>query len=499
MKRQAGVLLHISSLPSKYGIGTLGKEAYEFVDFLYNSNFHIWQILPLTLTSYGDSPYQSPSSKALNPYFIDLEFLISDGLLTVEECDSIKWNDDEKRVNYEILFNNRYKVLKKAFNRFKKDNEDYIKFINANEFLDFAVFMTLKEVHNFRPWNEWEDEYKFYNDNIIDLIKEKYSLSVEFYEWTQYIFLKQFNNLKDYAHKHDVKIMGDMPIYLSYDSVEVWKNPEYFQLDEKHNPTRVAGCPPDCFSEDGQLWGNPLYNWDYMKKENYKWWNDRINYNLSLYDLVRIDHFRGFSGYYSIPYGDKTAKNGKWIKGPGADLFLDKLDYPIIAEDLGMMDEDFYKMMDVVKYPGMKIVMQGFDGDPKSIWKPSNYTENFFSYTTTHDSTTARQFYDDLNDEQKEIFINDLISECKLANVAVPSKNDEPSVFISKIIEINLFNKAKVSMFAMQDLLDIGKEGRMNFPSTLSTDNWSWRLTKNYSLKEVEEKMKNLIKQSNRN
>lgn len=311
--------------------------------------------------------------------------------------------------------------------------------------------------------------------------------------------LKQFNNLKDYAHKHDVKIMGDMPIYLSYDSVEVWKNPEYFQLDERHNPTRVAGCPPDCFSEDGQLWGNPLYNWDYMKKENYKWWNDRINYNLSLYDLVRIDHFRGFSGYYSIPYGDKTAKNGKWVKGPGADLFLDKLDYPIVAEDLGMMDEDFYKMMDVVKYPGMKIVMQGFDGDPKSIWKPSNYTENFFSYTTTHDSTTARQFYDDLNDEQKEIFINDLISECKLANVAIPSKNDEPSVFISKIIEINLFNKAKVSMFAMQDLLDIGKEGRMNFPSTLSTDNWSWRLTKNYSLKEVEEKMKNLIKQSNRN
>ena len=499
MKRQAGVLLHISSLPSNYGIGTLGKEAYKFIDFLHSANFHIWQILPLTLTSYGDSPYQSPSSIALNPYFIDLDLLIEDDLLEIKDCNSITWCKNENRVDYETLFHERFNILRKAFKKFDKSNKKYKDFLDKKEYFDFAIFMTLKELHKFNAWNTWEEKYQTYSKDLVDFVVKNYGKDVQFYEWTQFIFLEQFNNLKNYAHKMDIKIMGDMPIYLSYDSVEVWKNPELFQLDKKHNPTNVAGCPPDCFSEDGQLWGNPLYNWEYMKKNNYKWWNERINYNLKLYDFVRIDHFRGFSGYYSIPYGDKTAKNGKWIKGPGAEMFLDKLQFPIIAEDLGMMDDDFYKMMDIVKYPGMKIVIQGFDGDKNSIWKPSNYTENFFSYTSTHDSQTARQFYDELNKEQKEVFINDLINECLLANVEPPHKNDDPSEFIDKIIEINLFNKAKVSMFAMQDLLDIGKEGRMNFPSTLSTDNWSWRLSKNPYLNELIKKLKKLINSSNRN
>lgn len=475
-KREAGILLHISSLPSKYGIGTLGREAYNFIDFLNQSHLHVWQILPLTLTSYGDSPYQSPSSKALNPYFIDLEFLIEDGLLTKDECDSIEWGGDEGRVNYEILFHNRYNVLKKAFNRFNRNDDSYNEFLNKHEYEDFAIFMTLKELHTYKPWNTWENEYRNYSSKIDKEIKEKYGDLVEFYEWTQYIFLKQYNNLKDYAHKHDVKIMGDMPIYLAYDSVEVWKDSELFQLDKNHLPTRVAGCPPDCFSVDGQLWGNPLYNYDYMKEDDYKWWNERINYNLKLYDLIRIDHFRGFSGYYSIPFGDKTARNGKWIKGPGASMFMDKLNLPIVAEDLGMMDDDFYKMMDVVKYPGMKIVTQGFDGDPKNIWKPSNYTENFFSYTGTHDSQTTTQYIDELNAKDRIVFLKDLDNECNFFKINLPSKDATNKELTLKICELNMMSKTRCAICPMQDLLGIGKEGRMNFPSTLSTNNWSWRM-----------------------
>lgn len=493
MKRTAGALLHISSLPSKYGIGTLGKEAYNFVDFLCKSNLHIWQILPLTLTSYGDSPYQSPSSKGLNPYLIDLEFLISDHLLYKDECESIKWFDNESRINYEILFQNRYKVLFKAFERFNRGDEEYQEFLNKKEYLDFAVFMTLKELNEYKSWNKWEDKYKNYFPDIENEIAKKYKDKVEFYEWTQFIFLKQFNNLKDYAHKHDVKIMGDIPIYVSYDSVEVWKYHELFQLDENHNPTRVAGCPPDCFSEDGQLWGNPLYDWDYMKKTGYKWWNERINYNLSLYDLIRIDHFRGFSGYFSIPFKDKTARNGKWIKGPGADLFKDKLDLPIVAEDLGMMDEDFYKMMDIVKYPGMKIITQCFDNkDEKSIWRPSNYSENFFAYSSTHDSQTTKQFIDELDEKRKGLMEEILDDECDRLKIS-KLKNKTNESMTLKICELNFASKAESSMTPLQDFLTIGKEGRMNFPSTLSTDNWSWR----YKYQDFEDKKDNLIKMIN--
>lgn len=496
-ERKAGVLLHISSLPSNYGIGTFGVEAYNFVDFLYASKISIWQILPLTLTSFGDSPYQSPSSKGLNPYFIDLDFLNQDGLLAKDDYVNIDWGNNPDRVDYNKIFNNRYKVLKIAYKNFKKTDKDFLNFKEKAEYRDFAIFMTLKELHNQKPWYEWDEAYKNYKDDIEIKVIKDHADEVDFYEWTQFIFLKQYCNLKEYAHKHGIQIMGDISIYVARDSVELWKYPNLFQVDEKHNPTRVAGCPPDCFSEDGQLWGNPLYDWNSMKKNNFEWWNERINYNLNLYDLMRIDHFRGFSGYYSIPGDDKTARNGLWIKGPGKDLFLDKLNYPIIAEDLGLLDDDFYKMMEFCGYPGMKVLTQGFDGDINSIWKPRNYKENFYAYTATHDSQTTKQFIDELNEKDYSVMLNDLKNELDFFDIIYKEDLTKEQI-VRYIVELDIASKAKVAIIPMQDFNCVGKEGRMNLPSTVSTLNWSYRLKKKDFDLELATQIKKMIEKYRR-
>ena len=477
--RESGILLNISSLPSKYGIGNLGKEAYEFIDFLSKSKCNIWQILPLNVTSYGDSPYQSPSNYGLNYYYIDLDTLIDKGLLKEEEIKNIDFGSDPKKVDYGKLFNNRLKVLKLAFSRFDTRKEDFKDFIIKNpKFKDFALFMTIKERQNLKPWYEWDVKYRKYNTLLEEEVVKENKETMLFYIWTQYEFLDEYNKLKEYAKTKKVKIMGDLPIYVAFDSLEVWKFPSLFQLDDNRFPTAVAGCPPDCFSVDGQLWGNPLYNWPYHKETGYKWWNERIANCLDLFDYLRIDHFRGFSGYYSIPFKDKTAKNGKWIKGPGFDLFKDKLNYPIVAEDLGMMDDDFYKFFDKCGYPGMKIVTQCFDDDdPTNIWRPSNYPYNYFSYTATHDSPTTRQFIDERTPEQKELMLEILEDECKKFRIPfIKSLSNEQLTL--KICELNFASQSRAAIVPLQDLFAIGKEGRMNFPSTLSTDNWSFRITK---------------------
>lgn len=477
--RESGILLHISSLPSKYGIGSLGESAYQFVDFLNESGCNIWQILPLNVTSYGDSPYQSPSNYGLNYYFIDLDLLIKKKLLKEEEVTSINWGNDEGRVDYGNLFNHRLKVLRKAFERFDVNNDDFKNFILENpNFKDFAIFMVLKDINNLKPWYEWPNEYRKYNVSIEENLIKTNKKDILFYLWTQYEFSNQYKTLKTYANSKNVKIMGDLPIYVAFDSVEVWKYPSLFELDNERYPINVAGCPPDMFSEDGQLWGNPLYNWPYHKRTDYKWWNERISNCLKLYDYLRIDHFRGFSGYYSIPFRDKTAKNGKWVKGPGIDLFKDKLNLPIVAEDLGMIDDDFIKFFNQCGYPGMKIVIQAFD-DPKedNMWRPSNYKYNYFSYTATHDSKTTRQYIDDLNEKEKELFLDILEDECKKFRISFVKTlpNEELTL---KICELNVASPSKAAILPMQDLLALGASSRMNFPSTLSSSNWSWRLTK---------------------
>lgn len=470
--------MHISSLPSSYGIGTFGKEAYDFVDFLSESKVKIWQILPLNLTSFGDSPYQSPSNYGFNYYFIDLDILRSKGLLELEDYSDIDFGSNPKRVDYKKLFDERIKVLKKAFSNFTY-TDDFKSFLKNNvNARDFSFFMTMKELNNFASWSQWGGLTNSYSLELENKIIAENKLTFEFYMWTQYEFLNEYFALKRYANSKDVLIMGDIPIYLAYDSVECYKYPYMFQMDEKHNPTNVAGCPPDCFSVDGQLWGNPLYNWEYFKKTNYKWWNERILNALKLYDLLRIDHFRGFSAYYSIPFKDKTARNGKWVKGPGFDLFEDKLDYPIIAEDLGYIDDDFRDLMKKTNYPGMKIVTQGvLDLNKDNEWRPSNYTYNYFSYTSTHDSETTLQFLDNLTKEQYELCLKVVKEECEILNVPYEENMSKKELTL-KLVELNLASKSKVAMTPVQDLIPIGKEGRMNFPSTLSTDNWSFRITK---------------------
>ena len=411
MNRKVGIIFHISSIPSKYGIGTFGKKAYEVVDILEKSDIKIWQILPLNQTSYGDSPYQSPSSNGLNIYFIDLDKLIEEKLLTKEEVESIDFGSDPRRVDYAKQFSNRIPLLKKAFSRFKSNKEFEI-FLERNlAAQDFSFFMTLKEINDGKPWYDWGVTY---SSDLEEQTKSKYSDLYNFYMWTQFEFLNQYNALKTYANAHGVQIMGDIPIYLAYDSVECFKHSELFEFDENKKPINVAGCPPDCFSVDGQLWGNPLYNWEYHEKTNFEWWSNRINKALELYDLVRIDHFRGFSGYYSIPAQDKTAKNGCWRKGPGMKLFKNKLNLPIIAEDLGYIDEDFEQLMKDCKYPGMKIVTQGtLATNLDDTWRPRNYTENFFSYTSTHDSETTMQYLINLDKQQKETLKTVVESECE--------------------------------------------------------------------------------------
>ena len=479
MKKDLGILMHISSLPSKYGVGTLGKEAYEFVDFLKQNKLNLWQILPLNVTSFGDSPYQSPSNFGLNYYFIDLDILINKGLLKEEEISSIKFFDTLDRVNYEYQYNNRLNVLRIAYNRFDKSNKKFNTFLKRKDYRDFAFFMVLKRINNGRPWYQFDDEYKTYSKKLEAKIIKDYNDEFNFYMWTQFEFLNQFKALKRYANKNNIKIMGDMPIYVAYDSVECYKYPSMFQFNEFKEPTNVAGCPPDCFSEDGQLWGNPLWNWDNLKLTNYKWYKDRIKMSLKLFDYLRIDHFRGFSGYFSIPFKDKTARNGKWIKGPGYDLFKDLKDLPIIAEDLGSMDDEFYKFKDECGFPGMKIVDQALDNlDENSEWRPSNITSNYFVYASTHDSPTTLQFIEESDDSRRNIMLTVLKDECKKMNLKYIKDEGNNSEILEKIVELTFVNKGKASVIAMQDLLGIGKEGRMNFPSTLSTLNWSWRMKK---------------------
>ncbi len=469
--------MHISSLPSPYGIGTFGKTAYEFVDFLKKSKMKVWQILPLNVTSYGDSPYQSPSNYGFNYYFIDLDILISKGLLNKKDLSDIDFGEDESRVNYKKIFDNRINILKKAFSNFSYDDK-FTTFLSSNtNARDFSFFMTLKELHNHLPWFKRKRRYRRYSLDIEKETITTYKNLFEFYMWTQYEFIDQYSKLKEYANKNDVKIMGDLPIYLAYDSVECYKYPKMFQFDKKHRPTRVAGCPPDSYSIKGQLWGNPLYDWDYHKETNYSWWNNRIKNALKLYDLVRIDHFRGFSGYYSIKFKAKDAINGEWIKGPGFDLFKDKLNYPIVAEDLGKLDEDFYQFMNQTGYPGMKILIEGVGHlNPYSSWRPRNYDAKCYSYSSTHDSETTLQFINSLSLSRKEEYIRILKEECEYFNITIDKLSTDEDI-TNKIVELNLASNSKCAITPIQDLFPLGIEARMNFPSTLSIKNWSWRLT----------------------
>ena len=372
----------ISSLPSPYGIGTMGKSARKFVDFLVKGGQTYWQILPICPTSYGDSPYQSFSSFAGNPYFIDLDILCKENLLKKKECESFDWGTSEEYIDYGTMYVSRYALLHKAYARFVKNMpEDFSSFCEAEKdwLEDYTLFMALKDANDGKAWAEWDEKLRVRDAAALDEARKKYAEDIEFYKMLQYLFFKQWRELKAYANENGIEIIGDVPIYVAGDSADVWANPKQFYLDEDLNPIEVAGCPPDGFSADGQLWGNPLFRWDEMKKDNYAWWTKRIKAMSELYDIIRIDHFRGFDSYYAIPAKDKTAKNGKWKQGPGMDLFnqlekkLGKL--PIIVEDLGFLTDSVRKLLKDSGFPGMKVIQFAFDSREGSDYLPQKDTQ----------------------------------------------------------------------------------------------------------------------------
>ena len=496
MNKRAGILMPISSLPNKYGIGTIGESAYKFVDFLYDSKIKIWQILPLLPTGFGNSPYQSSDSNALNYYFIDFDSLRNDGLLKKSDYENIQWSFNDSEVDYYQQFLYKLKVLKKAFNNFNKKTKSWKEFIKEGKYLDFAVFMSLKEDNGYKCHKEWAQYSKYDKtliENYITINKER----IEFWQFTQYIFLKQWNKLKKYANKKGIEIMGDMPIYVAEDSVEMWKYKEdLFLLDENGNPSLVAGVPPDAFSDEGQLWGNPIYNWEKMKENGYSWWLLRIDNALTLFDIVRIDHFRGFDRFYAIKTGSETAKEGKWLDGPKASLFANRKNCKIVAEDLGIIDDGVIKLMNDTGYPGMKVLRFAFDGNKYNSHKPSNFIENSVAYTGTHDNEPFMAYLESASLYEVETLKSDLKLECLLAKVKCNVSNNKN--ILKTVLRLIFNSKANTVIVPYQDILMLGENARINSPSLVSKGNWSYRFVKKDFNKKTANYLKKLVENSNR-
>ena len=492
-----GILMPLFSLPSKHGIGTLGKSAYDFVDFASLSGAKVWQMLPLNVTSYGDSPYQSPSSTGLNYYFIDLDLLKEEGLLKDKDIDDSLFGDNPNRVNYEMLFHHRLDVLRVAYSRFNKKNASFRKFVKDGQYNDFAFYMVLKEKNNYRPFYEWNEEEKNYTPELEEKIKKEYKDEYLFYVWTQYIFLKQYLNLKKYANKKGLLIMGDMPIYVAYDSVEAYKYPELFNFNEDHSPKTVAGVPPDAFSDLGQLWGNPIYNWNYQKNTNYEWFNKRIYNNLKIFDILRIDHFRGFSAYYEIPFGNKDAKIGQWVDGPKFDLFKDKTNLPIIAENLGVIDQGVIDLMNQTGYPGMEVVLFTVNNEAQDDSnKPWNAPYNAIAYSGTHDNETVMGTLKEQSEESLS-FYKRVIKRCA-DYLNIEYKDDNLDELCDTVNRLALSYPCFGSILTMQDLLHLDNSARINHPSVLSNDNWVYRFNKKDFSKTIAKKIRKEVAMSGR-
>ena len=484
--RESGVLMHITSLPGPFGVGTMGKPAFDFVDFLEKAGQRCWQILPLTPTGYGDSPYQSCSTFAGNHYLIDLHKLVEEGLLLPEEIAAIRWNDTEEKVNFGLLYNHKLDVLRIAYSRFGGgDAFDNFCRENSSWLSDFALFMALKGQTGGKPWYQWEDGLKYRNPDAIWKSRQELRAEIRFFCFVQYVFYTQWNALRAYAHSKDIRIIGDVPIYVPLDSADVWSSPELFQLDDTLTPTAVAGCPPDAFSEDGQLWGNPLYRWDLLKADGYSWWIRRLAAAGKIYDVVRMDHFRGFESYWSVPYGDATAKNGHWVKGPDMDFMnavkqqLPELD--LIAEDLGFLTQAVLDLRDNSGYPGMKVLGFAFDSREPSEYLPHTYIPNTVCYTGTHDNMTTRQWFETATPEAVEY-----AKEYMCLN--------ETEGLVWGTIRTAFASVSDLCITPMQDFLDLGAEGRMNFPGTMTDCNWTWRAKEGTITDALAEKIYKLTK-----
>lgn len=468
--RAGGILLHPTSLPGDYGIGDIGTNAYKFVDFLKKNNFRVWQILPLGPTGYGNSPYQCFSAFAGNPYLISIEQITKD----YKVSDNIQKPDvrNPAKIDYEPIIQYKMAFLKNFFeNYFTKlklsTNEEYLQFKNEQEYWlhDYALFMSIKDQFNQKSWLDWDLEFKLYNKKTLQEWSDQHTNEIEFHKFVQFLFFSQWTELKTYANSNGITIVGDIPIYVSLDSSDVWSNQKLFFLKEG-KPMVVAGVPPDFFSKTGQLWGNPIYNWPLMKKNGYKWWLSRISQMLQLVDIIRLDHFRGFEAYWEVPGTAKTAETGKWIKGPDESLFkvLKKKfsPLPLIAEDLGVITPEVNELRKKFSFPGMKILQMAF-GDHDFVEKrflPHNIEYNSVSYTGTHDNLPILGWWNESSDETKESVLEYL--------------NDTEDNIISNLIRTVWASTSALAVIPMQDLLHLGSDSRMNFPGTLS-NNWEWR------------------------
>lgn len=474
MRRESGILLSVASLPSRYGIGCFSKEAYEFVDQLKAAGQSYWQILPLGPTSYGDSPYQSFSTFAGNPYYISLENLIDEGLLTREECEAADLGDDAGLVDYEKLYENRFPLLRKAYERSGAGNDrEFLRFKAENAWWldDYALYVAVKARFDQAAWTQWAKDIRLRWQNALDYYRRELYFDIEFHQYLQYLFMSQWNRLKAYANSRGIRIVGDIPIYVALDSADAWASPELFQLDENNAPQAVAGCPPDGFSATGQLWGNPLYRWDYHRQTGYGWWIKRLSYCYRLYDVVRIDHFRGFDQYFSIPAGAENAVGGHWEQGPGIELFRrvkEALgDKEIIAEDLGYVTDSVRRLVAETGYPGMKVLEFAFDSRDSgcaSDYLPHNYPENCVAYTGTHDNETIAGWFESIKPEEQKLARDYLCDHyTPVEELHLP--------FISLVMR----SQARMCIIPLQDYLGLGNDCRINTPSTVG-ENWRWRL-----------------------
>ena len=490
--RKSGILMHISSLPGGYGVGSMGAAAYAFVDFLVAAGQSCWQILPLSPTGYGDSPYQSFSTFAGNHYLIDLDILIEEGLLRAEELEGIDWGADPGRVDYGKLYNERARLLKLAFGRFE-ENEEFREFVRDNSLWleDYALFMAIKEHFHGRDWQNWSVSLLMRLRPVMDAYREELRESIRFQYFLQYEFFRQWRALRSYANSKGIQIIGDVPIYVPLDSADVWANPELFQLDASRRPTVVAGCPPDGFSADGQLWGNPIYDWDKMHAERYHWWIRRMKAAAKMYDVVRFDHFRGFESYWAVPADAKTAAAGEWRKGPSMN-FVGAIkralpDLEIIAEDLGFVTPEVKKLLSDSGYPGMKVMEFAFDTREPSAkdYLPHCYPSNSVVYSGTHDNLTLKQWFDETCEED----VQNAIGYLGL---------NEQEGYVWGVIRGAMSSVSDLCIIQMQDYLQIGAEGRMNHPGTLTSANWTWRAKEGFATAELAKKIRSLTERYGR-
>ena len=473
--RSGGILLHPTSLPGPYGIGDLGPQAYRFVDWLESTGCKLWQVLPLGPTGYGDSPYQCFSAFAGNPYLINFDGLIEDGLLTQDDFAYMP-EFNASLVDFGLLIPWKLGLLQKAFSRLSSASDDFHKELddfcadNASWLDDFALFMSLKEANGGGAWNEWSEDLRKRRKTAMYKARKEHAENIQRYSFYQFLFFRQWNRLRVYANERNIKIIGDIPIFIAYDSADAWSNADLFFLGEDSLPTVVAGVPPDYFSATGQLWGNPLYRWDVHKKTGYAWWLERFHAVLKMVDIVRVDHFRGFAGYWEIPFGQPTAEHGQWIPGPGSHFFKSmneglvdgpEAELPIIAEDLGLITPDVIALRDEFNLPGMRILQFGFD-TPENPFLPHNYVPNCVAYTGTHDNDTARGWYESAPGHEKDYARRYL--------------RVDGSDFSWDLIRSIWSSVAVYAVTPMQDALSLGTEARMNFPSKLG-GNWEWRMS----------------------